>query len=251
MIGQIASALMATWYMKKFKRVVIKLSYFRLSLYQIKKTITMGMSNGLTQLAITLVQVVMNRSLIHYGNLSIYGSDIPLAASGIVMKVNSIVFAVLIGITQGVQPILGFNYGAKLYDRVKKTYKLAIVCVVSVGAVALFVFQVFPERVLMIFGKENELYMEFAVRFMRTFLLMLPLSGVHMISSNLFAAIGKPVRGAMLSLTRQVFFLIPLMLILPLFFGIKGVLMAAPSADFLAFLVVLIFVSKEMRGMKE
>lgn len=250
-IGQIASALMATWYMKKFKRVVIKLSYFRLSLYQIQKTITMGMSNGLTQLAITLVQVVMNRSLIHYGNLSIYGSDIPLAASGIVMKVNSIVFAVLIGITQGVQPILGFNYGAKLYDRVKKTYKLAIVCVVSVGAVALFVFQVFPERVLMIFGKENELYMEFAVRFMRTFLLMLPLSGVHMISSNLFAAIGKPVRGAMLSLTRQVFFLIPLMLILPLFFGIKGVLMAAPSADFLAFLVVLIFVSKEMRGMKE
>ena len=147
------------------------------------------------------------------------------------------------------QPIVGFNYGARKFDRVKKTYAMVIAIAVTFGTIALIIFQVFPDKVLMIFGKENELYMEFAVLFMRTFLLLLPLSGVQMISSNFFAAIGKPVRGAVLSLTRQVFFLIPLMLILPLFFGIRGVLFAAPSADLLAFAVVLVFILYEMRSM--
>lgn len=250
-IGQLVSCLFAGRYLWHFKRIILKKEYFRFSFSQAGKTIVMGMSNGLTQIAITVVQIVMNRSLIHYGALSIYGTDIPLAASGVVMKVNSIVFAVFIGLNQGMQPIVGFNYGAKLYSRVKKTYFTVIKVILAIALPALFVFQVFPDRVLLIFGKENKLYMEFAVMFMRTFLLFLPLGGVQMLSSNFFAAIGKPVRGAVLSLTRQVFFLIPLMLILPLFFGIKGVLYAAPGADLLAFLVVCFFILMEMRAMTQ
>ena len=266
-IGQVASCVFAVLYIKRFKRISMKKEYYRLSWSQMGRTASMGMSNGLTQLAITLVQVVMNRSLTYYGDLSVFGADIPLAASGVVMKVNGILFSILIGINQGMQPILGFNYGAAKYDRVKATYKLVIVTVLIITSIALLIFQIFPQKILLVFGKENELYMQFAVLFMRTFLLLIPLSGVQMISSNLFAAIGKPLRGALLSLTRQVFFLIPLMLLLPKVLpwilekigvheifgvtvaGIHGVLAAAPCADFLSFLVVLVFVIIEMRDM--
>lgn len=248
-IGQVCSFTAAVLYMRKFKRIKLKKEYFKLSLYQIGTTASMGMSNGLTQIAITLVQVVMNRSLKHYGALSVYGTDIPLAASGIVMKINSIVLAVIIGLNQGMQPIVGFNYGAMKYDRVKAAYSLVIKCVSSFAVIALLIFEIFPNLILTIFGKENELYMQFAVLFMRTFLLLLPLSGIQVISSNFFAAIGKPVKGALLSLTRQVFFLIPLMLILPLFLGLNGILIAAPCADFMAFLLVLIFITREFKAM--
>ncbi|MCR5290238.1 MAG: MATE family efflux transporter [Treponema sp.] len=250
-IGQAASFLFAIRYFKLFKRVRLHKNDFTLSLTQIRTTAAMGMSNGLTQLAMTLVQIVMNRSLVYYGGLSIYGSEIPLASSGIVMKVTAIVFSIIIGIMQGMQPIIGFNYGAKLYDRVKGTYKLAITCELIISCTALFIFQVFPHRILAIFGKGNDLYYEFSILFMRSFLLFMPLGGIQAISSNFFAAIGKPIKGALLSLTRQVFFLIPLVIILPIFFGIRGILATAPIADMTAFIVVLFFIIKEMRSMHE
>lgn len=251
-IGQIVSCIFALTYLKRFKRIKLSGSCFKLSLKQLGMTAAMGMSNGLTQLAITLVQVVMNRSMVYYGRRSVYGSDIPLGASGIVMKVNAIVLAVIIGITQGMQPIVGFNYGAKKYSRVRAVYKLAIACELMITVVGLLTFEIFPRQVLLIFGKdESRLYYEFAVIFMRTFLMLLPLSGIQMISSNFFSAIGKPLKGALLSLTRQVFFLIPLVLILPVFFGIRGIMYAAPCADLMAFLVVMFFILKEMNRMKQ
>ncbi len=248
-IGQIISCIVALCYLGRFERVTLRKEYFRLSLHRMGRTAVMGMSNGLTQLAITLVQIVMNRSLVNYGALSIYGAEIPLAASGIVMKVNGILLSVLIGINQGIQPIIGFNYGAKKYDRVRATYFLALKWDLAIGMVGLILFECFPETVLSIFGSEDALYMEFSVLFMRIFLMLVPLNGVQMLSSNFFAVIGKPLKGAMLSLTRQVFFLIPLVLILPLFWGINGCMIAAPIADLLAFLVVLYFIRKELHSM--
>ena len=250
-IGQIVSCIFALLYIKKLKRIRLKKEHMSLTLKQIGRTCMMGMSNGLTQIAITLVQVVLNRSLVHYGELSVYGADIPLAASGIVMKVNAIVLAIIIGINQGMQPIVGFNYGAKKYDRVKAVYKLAIICELVITIIGSVAFQFFPVQVLSIFGSgENEkLYFEFAVLFMRTFLLLLPLIGIQMISSNFFAAIGKPVRGAILSLTRQILFFIPLVLILPLFMQLDGIMWAAPIADVLSFITVMIFIIHEMKLM--
>ncbi|MBO4867984.1 MAG: MATE family efflux transporter [Ruminococcus sp.] len=252
-IGQVASGIFALMYLKKLKRITLRREHIRLSPTEMLTTAMMGMSNGLTQIALTLVQIVMNRSLTKYGALSTYGPDIPLAASTIVMKVNSIVLAIIIGILQGMQPIVGFNYSARQYDRVKSVYKLAIKCELIITIIAFAVFQIFPKQVLSLFDSSEEentvLYFEFAVKFMRTFLLLLPLTGIQMISSNFFAAIGKPIKGAVLSLTRQVLFLIPMVLILAYFFGLNGIMAAAPISDLIAFIVVMVFIKKEMKQM--
>lgn len=192
----------------------------------------------------------MNNSLTYYGAMTIYGEDIPLASCGIVMKTNAILLSFFIGLSQGSQPIIGFNYGAKQYPRVRKTYQLAITCSFVISTIGFILFQFFPYQIISLFGKGDALYFEFAIHFMRTFLFMVIVNGVQLISSNFFAAIGKPVKGLLLSMTRQVFFLIPLILILPLFFGIDGVLYAGPIADGVAFLVSVLLVSLEMKKMK-
>lgn len=246
-IGQFFSFLFAIRYIKKFKSIELKREHFRLNGKLCATTATLGMSNSLNQIALTVVQIVMNNSLTHYGALSAYGKEIPLAACGIVMKTNAILLAVIIGISQGSQPIVGFNYGARQYDRVKATYKLAIICNLAVSAVGFILFEFFPRQIISIFGTGDAAYFEFAVKFMRIFLFMVIANGVQLISSNFFSAIGKPLKGMILSLTRQVFFLIPLILILPLFMGIDGIMFAGPVADTMAFITTVILISVEMK----
>ena len=246
-IAQIVSFSISVVYLKKFKRVTLKKEYFRLNLRQAMVTVKYGMSQGLNQCAMCLVMVCMNRTMVHYGALSIYGAEIPLAASGIVMKVNAIVIAVLIGISQGMQPIIGFNYGARKYDRVKKTYFLAIECELAITIIAVICFHLFPEYILSIFGKGDELYMEFSVKFMKCFLCALPLGAVQMLSSNLFASIGKSVKGALLSLTRQVIFFIPILFVLPIIYEINGLFWVGPTSDVLAFVTTIACVIHEFR----
>ena len=154
------------------------------------------------------------------------------------------------GLTQGAQPIVSYNYGARQYPRVRHTYKLAITCSFVISTIGFILFQFFPYQIISLFGKGDELYYEFAIHFMRTFLFMVIVNGVQLISSNFFSAIGKPLKGLLLSMTRQVFFLIPLVLILPLFFGIDGILFAGPIADGIAFLVSVVLVSLEMKKMR-
>ena len=182
--------------------------------------------------------------------MSVYGKEIPLAACGIVMKTNAILLAVIIGISQGSQPIIGFNYGARQYDRVRRTYKLAITANLIVSAFGFILFQFFPYQIISLFGPGDAAYFEFSIHFMRVFLFMVLVNGVQLISSNFFAAIGKPVKGLVLSMTRQVLFLIPLVLILPLFFGLDGILCAGPAADSIAFIVTVILIGKELKKMK-
>ena len=205
------------------------------------------MSSSLNQVALTFVQIVINNSLIYYGAQSPYGSDIPLAACGIVMKTNAILLAIIIGISQGSQPIIGFNYGAQQYARVRGIYKLAISCNLVASLVGFILFQFFPKPIIALFGTGDALYYEFAVHFMRIFLFMVLVNGVQLISSNFFSAIGKPIKGAVLSLTRQVIFLIPAVLLLPLFFGLDGILFAGPVADFAAFVATAILIALEFR----
>lgn len=209
------------------------------------------MSNSLNQIAITFVQIVLNNSLTYYGALSVYGKEIPLAACGIVMKTNAILLAVIIGISQGSQPIIGFNYGAGQYNRVRETYKLAITANLVVSAIGFILFQFFPYQIISLFGTGEPAYFEFSVRFMRIFLFMVIINGVQLLSSNFFAAIGKPVKGLVLSMTRQVLFLIPFVLILPIFFGLDGILFAGPAADSLAFIITVILIAVEMKKMKQ
>ena len=246
-IGQFFSFIFALMYIKKFKSITLKKEHIRLSGKLCLATATLGMSNSLNQLALTFVQIVMNNSLTYYGAQSAYGQEIPLAACGIVMKTNAILLAIIIGISQGSQPIVGFNYGARQYDRVKRTYKLAILCNVAVSAVGFILFEFFPRPIISIFGTGDAAYYEFAVKFMRIFLFMVIANGVQLISSNFFSAIGKPLKGMILSLTRQVIFLIPLLFILPIFFGINGIMFAGPIADGMAFITTVILITLEMR----
>lgn len=236
--------------MRKFKSIKLHRENLRLNLHESLQIATLGMSSSLNQVAITLVQIVLNNSLTYYGAMSVYGEDIPLASCGIVMKTNAILLAFFIGISQGSQPIIGFNYGAKQYGRVRKTYRLAIACSFVISTIGFILFQFFPYQIISLFGKGDKLYYEFAIHFMRTFLFMVIVNGVQLISSNFFSAIVKPLKGLLLSMTRQVFFLIPLILILPLFWGLDGVLYAGPIADGIAFVVSALLVALEMKKMR-
>lgn len=246
-LGQVVSFFLAVFYLKKFKTIKLTKSCFKMNFKDNLKTLCMGISSCINQVAITIVQIVLNNSLTYYGALSVYGKEIPLAACGIVMKTNAILLSIVVGISQGVQPIIGFNFGARKYDRVKKAFLEAIKWNFVVSVVGFCLFQFFPKQIISIFGTGDDLYYEFAILFMRTFLFMVIVNGVQLLSSNFFTAIGKAVKGLLLSLTRQVFFLIPLILILPLKFGIFGVLLAGPVADFIAFIVSVIFIYKEFK----
>lgn len=250
-LGQILSFLLAIRYLWAFRTITLEKECFRPDWRDGLHTLSMGISSSVNQIAITIVQVVLNNSLTYYGAMSVYGEDIPLAACGIVMKTNAILLSIIVGISQGVQPIIGFNYGARKYDRVKQAYLLAIRWNFVISAVGFLLFQLFPRPIISIFGSGEELYFDFAVLFMRTFLFMVIVNGVQVLSSSFFTAIGKALKGLLLSLTRQVFFLIPLILILPLWLGIFGVLLAGPIADFIAFLVSVLLVKKEFSILKE
>ena len=250
-VGQLVSCLMALYYLKKFRHVKLERRHFIPGFRVYGRIASLGMNGSLNQLALTFVQIVLNNSLTYYGARSVYGSEIPLASCGIVMKTNAILLAVIIGIAQGAQPIIGFNYGAKQYERVRGVYRLAITWNLVVSGIGFLLFQLFPRHIISIFGTGEPLYFEFAIRFLRIFLFMVTINGVHLQSSNFFAAIGKPVKGVILSLTRQVFFLVPLLLVLPFLFGIDGIMFAGPAADLAAFLVTMLLIRREMRHMKE
>jgi putative MATE family efflux protein len=249
-LGQFLSFALAIRYLRRFRTVRLSKASFHLEPRDNLRTAYMGISSCVNQVAITLVQIVLNHSLTYYGALSVYGEEIPLAACGIVMKTNAILLSIIVGISQGVQPIIGFNYGARQYARVRQAYLLAIKWNLVVSAVGFCLFQFCPGPIISLFGDGEPLYFEFAILFMRTFLFMVLLNGVQLLSSNFFTAIGKALKGLLLSLTRQVFFLIPLIFLLPLRFGIFGVLLAGPIADFIAFVVSVALVSREFKALR-
>lgn len=248
-ISQIISCGVAVLYLFRFKRV--KLSYSDFLQFDVKhslKIMSLGLSNATNQLALLVLQIIINNSLTHYGALSIYGEDIPLSAFGLVMKINSIFLGIFIGINQGAQPIYGFNYGAKQYNRVKETYKWAISICACLATIAFCLFEFAPGIFINLFGSsDNELYVEFMRMGMRIYLSTIIFNAIQLLSANLFSAIGKPKKGVILVLARQVIFVIPFLLIFPLFFGIKGILYATPTSDIIAFVITIIFIVFEMR----
>ena len=251
-ISQIVSFFVCVFYIPRFKCVIISRDTFKPSLSTTLRTMSLGLSNGLNQVAICLVQIVLNNSLIYYGALTEYGTDIPLSAVGVVMKVNAIIMSVFIGIQQGTRPIMGYNYGAKNYDRVKETYRLGVLVDVAVGVLGFIAFEFFPEYVLLLFGKDSDpLYMEFAVMFMRIFLCTMVINGVQFLSANFFSSIGMPLKGIILSMSRQCLLFIPLMLIIPKVtnLGLMGIIISGPIADILAVIISIIFVFFEFRSM--
>lgn len=211
------------------------------------KTVTLGASAGITQVVACIMQVVMNNSLVYYGNLSEVGGEVALSAMGIVMKIAMILGSVCIGIGVGSQPILGFNYGAQHNVRIRRTYLLAVVSS-TIAILAGWVFcQTCPHLILQLFGGGSDSFNVFAVRCMRVFLGGIFCAGFQIVSTNYFQATGQPLKASVLSMLRQLLLLIPLLLILPLFFGLDGVLYAGPVADIGSAVIVFLFIVPEMK----
>lgn len=249
-ISQVISGGMVLIYLRRFRSVKLTRDCFRPRSEYCRRILSLGTAPCFNQLAMMVVQVVLNNSFTYYGALSLYGSDIPLAINGIVAKVNMFFFAFCIGMSQGLQPIVGFNYGAKQYQRVREAYLKIAVAATLVCVVAFLVYQIFPHAILTLFGGGSDLYYDFGERFFCIYFFMVALTGIQPISANFFTAIGKPKHGVFISLTRQIIFLLPLVILLPQFFGIDGILFAAPISDTISAAVTVTFIAKELKRQK-
>ena len=246
-IGETVSAAVAIAYFRRFKTVKLEKAHFIPAFSHTKRVAQIGMASFFNQVAIAIVQIVLNNSLKSYGESSVYGADDPIACAGIIMKVHMIVFAIVIGLAQGTQPIESYNYGAGNYKRVKQAFGLAVKLGAAISIFAFVLFQVFPRQILAIFANESasDGYFEFGTKFFRTFLFFTWINCLQPICSTFFTSIGKSIKGVFLSLTRQIIFFIPILLILPVFMGLNGILYTGPIADLLSAVIAIIMAAHE------
>mgnify|MGYP002518588323 FL=1 len=236
-ISQILTFALNVCYIKKFKSIEINKESFKLKQNVVRKVTTLGISSFITQMSIVFVMAVENNLLGKYGADSKFGSEIPITVLGIVMKISQILNSIIIGIAAGTQPIIGYNYGAEKYDRVKQTIKTVLGLSVIISTIAFILFQTIPDKLISIFGSGDSNYMEFACLAFRTYLMLCICNGIQIPAGIVFQAIGKSFKSAVISLSRQILFLIPAMFTFGKLLGIKGVLYAGPFADGLAFLI--------------
>ncbi|MBE6692709.1 MAG: MATE family efflux transporter [Ruminococcaceae bacterium] len=255
-ISQIISFVFAAFYLPRFQHVDFSLKKISFSFKDAIKICSLGMSNCVNQLAILVVQISMTNQLKTYGliefgtQLSETGkalAEIPKAAFGVVIKINSLLISFFVGMAQGSQPIVSYNYGAEKHYRSKQTFMMSSLICFTVGLIGFIAFQTIPEAIVSIMGTGDSEYTRFAVKTMRVFLSMIMFNGVQMTISNYFSAIGKPIKGVILSLTRQIIVIVPLLWILPYYFGLDGILFAAPITDFISFILALVLILIEFK----
>lgn len=239
-IGQILNAIFYLAYIRKFKSIHLTKESFVIKRKVLSKVCSLGVSSFINQISIVVVMAVTNNILVIYGAKSIYGPEIPLTTIGITMKVNQILTAIILGLATGAQPIFGYNYGSNQKGRVKQTYRIILVTTTIIQIIAFCIFQFAPMSIVQLFGSESDLYNEFAVKCFRIFLLACPINGLQMVTGVFFQSIGKPRQAAILSLTRQILYMLPASILLPLALGVEGVLWAGPVSDGLAFITALI-----------
>ena len=250
-IGQVVSGILVVIYFGKFRKMYLELSMLKPSSECLKAIISLGMASCINQIAMAIVQIVLNNILRYYGGLSVYGSDIPIACVGVISKVNQVFMAICIGISQGCQPIWGFNYGAKKYDRVRLAYRYSMISCTAIATVFFLCFQLFPHQIVSIFGTGSDLYFQFAERYLKIFMFMTFANGIQPMSSGFFTSIGKAKLGIVMSLTRQVLFLLPLIVVFSLIMGIDGVMYAGPIANAAALSLAILFARRELVAMKK
>ena len=277
-IGQIVNFLITIWYLPHFKTCKINLHDMKPQLSLLSKIASLGVSSFIAQFAVAVVMAVVNYFLVKYGAASEYGSDIPLAAFGIVMKFNTILIAVVTGIGTGAQPIVGYNYGRGDITRVKKTYFLAVKCAtifsiicfkvclfnssnisyfLAVKCATIFsiicfiVFQAFPYQLTEMFGDQGQLYTQFSIMSFRIFTLLCFFNGFQVVTAIFFQSIGKPLTSGIISFSRQIIFFIPAVIIWCACVGLNGVLYAGPTGDGLAFILALVLILIEMKKLNK
>lgn len=237
-------------YLFRFKNIKLTRECFRFRFSLAGKLASLGIASCLNTMTSTIIAIVSNNMLTYYGALSIYGEDIPITVFGLCMKVNMLFFSIAMGISSASRPILGFNYGAENYERVKKTLYLALISSTTVVTVAWVVFQAFPLQLIRIFGTESPLYEEFAMKCFRIYLRTYFLSGIQLCAGTLFQAIGHPAKATIVSLAKQVIFYIPAMLVLSRIIGLTGILWAGPVAETLACILATSLMYRELKRMR-
>lgn len=250
-IGQIVSCIIALVYLTRTKTFKISLDSFKMNITLFGNVTKLGISTFITQMSIVIISLVCNIMLAKYGAMSKYGADIPIAVIGIAMKVFTIVINIVVGIVLGAQPILGYNYGARKFERVKETFKIVIISTVIVGLIATFFFEVCPEIIIKLFGTESDLYMEFAVNTFRIFLMFVTFTCSIKVISIFFQAVGEPTKAAIVSLSRDIVCFVPLVIFLPTIMGINGALWAAPIADVIGIILSIILVAILFRKIRK
>ncbi len=250
-ISQFFTFAMNIIYIRKFKSIEVTKEDFKPKLKIMKNVSILGISSFITQMAIVIVITTENTLYNLYAVDSKFGADIPITVHGIVMKINMILTSIIIGIAAGSQPIIGYNYGAKNYDRVKKTLKMVLGISTIVSTVSFILFQTIPEILISIFGSGDELYNEFACLTFRVFLMLTVCNGIQIASGIFFQAVGKPAKSAFITLSRQILFFVPAGIILTKHIGVMGVLYAGPVADALAFIVAVILLIFEVKKLNK
>lgn len=250
-ISQMVSAAVLIYYFFFKSTMRLHRRNLRISGSIFKSIAVLGISSCALQLASTALNIILNNVLVYYGDRDPIGGDIALSAMGIVLKISMIVISVCVGIGIGSQPILGFNRGAKQIDRVRKTYICALVIATSVTIIGWALCETIPDTILLLFGKENPVFTEFAVRSMRIYLGGIFAAGMQIATTSYYQATGQPLKANIMSLLRQILLLIPLLLILPKFMGLNGVLYAGLFADLATGCIVAFFVVSELRKLKK
>lgn len=244
----ISQAVSAAWVLSYFfggkSSLEVKKENWRLNINTVTKILAIGSAPFAMQVAASGITTLLNHSLKNYGG------DLAISAYGAINSFSTILLMPIFGINQGSQPIIGFNYGAKKFDRVKKTFLLAIMTATSFTIIGFIVTRLFPEQLVALFNSKDRELIEIGANGMKIFFTMLPVIGFQIVSSNYFQATGKPKQAMLLSLSRQVLMLIPAILILPRFFGLDGVWMAGPTADFFATLLTGSFILYELKSLQ-
>ena len=239
-VGQIANAIINIIYMTHLKSVKISKDDVKKSVSSLSPVLKLGISSFISQIVLVIVMAVQNNIMREYGAISKYGADIPISALGVTMKVFGILMVIVIGLAGGAQPIWGYNYGARQYDRVKKTFKIVMVLSTLVMIFAFVIFQLMPMAIVSIFGASDPHYNDFAVKTLRIFLLLVPITGAQLVAGIFFQSVGKPAQASLISLSKQIIFSIPATIILSKNMGIEGVLWSGPVSDILAFVMTIL-----------
>lgn len=234
-LGQFVSFLICVSYLFRAKNFKITAKSFLLDGRLLGQIMALGTSSFLTQLSIVVITIINNILLVKYGALSPYGQVIPLSAFVVIMKLFQIILNIAIGIAAGAQPIVGYNYGAKLYSRARELLKLILKYTALVCIAATILIEVFPQMFIQMFGSSGELYMEFATGCLRIYLSLILFTCLQKVCAIYLQSIGKAHLAAPLSMLRDVLLIIA-SLIAPLKFGVTGIFWAAPIADVLAFI---------------
>ncbi len=243
-IGQLVTAAASVWYLRRMKSAALSRSCFRLNPKIIGRTLSLGICSFLSQVSLVAAMAAINNMLRKYGAAdAVFGqapyAQIPMAVVGIVMKVFQIVISIVIGMAAGCIPIVGFNMGAGRRDRVRKLFTRLLWAEAVVGLAALAVAELLPGQLIAIFGAKNEsvYYTEFAVKAFRVYLCMLPLACVNKAVFIFLQAMGKAVASTLLSMAREIVFGVGFAVLLPVFFGLDGVLYSMPVSDVLTALL--------------